>query len=209
MPWIISPRKRKGRKSAALSAQIDMCIADVFIVLPGHHKRPLARTSIICPVTMLACDSEMGFQSLHVHFREDFAVFQAKAQICSVVLLLLFSDKAPVCLLYTCSVIFLKELIVQTLLCLFNPLPYKENFAESIQKCFLFPFVSACLNLVVYYRYVCLVVQLLNEKVEELTFSWRDNQFSWNSCLNKLEIVPYSFFLTKKGWINRCFGSSL
>lgn len=50
---------------------------------------------------------------------------------------------------------------------------------------FLFLFVSACLNLLVHYRYVCLVVQLLNEKVEELTFPWRDNQFSWNSCLNK------------------------
>lgn len=46
-------------------------------------------------------------------------------------------------------------------------------------------FVSACLNLVVYNRYMCLVVQLLNEKVEELTFPWRENQFSWNSCLKK------------------------
>lgn len=49
---------------------------------------------------MLSCDSEIGFQNLHVRFREDSALFQAKAQISSGVLLLLYSDKAPVCLLY-------------------------------------------------------------------------------------------------------------
>lgn len=41
----------------------------------------------------------------------------------------------------------------------------------------LFPLVSVCFNLVVYSRYVCLVVQLLHEKVEELTLPWRGNQF--------------------------------
>lgn len=135
MPWIISLRKRK-RKSAALSTQIDMLAADAFTTLPGHQKRPLARSFVICPVTMLACDSEIEFQNLHVHFREDFALFQAKAQISSGILL--YSDKAPACLLCTWTVIYLKELIVQTLLSLFNVLPYKENFAETIQKCFCF-----------------------------------------------------------------------
>lgn len=117
-----------------------MSVADVFTTLPGHHKRSLARTFIICAVTMFASDGEIGFQSLHVHFRVDFALFQAKAQISSGVLLLLYSDKAPMCLLCTYTVVYLKELIVQPLLSLFNLLPYKENFAESIQKCFCFCF---------------------------------------------------------------------
>lgn len=68
-----------------------MLVADVFTTLPSHHKRPLARTSIICTVAMLASDSEIGFQNLHVHFRVNFAPFQAKAQTSSGVLLLLYS----------------------------------------------------------------------------------------------------------------------
>lgn len=59
---------------------------------------------------MLACGTEIGFQNLHVYFREDFALFQTNAQISSGILLLLYSDKAPVCLVCTCTVICLKKL---------------------------------------------------------------------------------------------------
>lgn len=163
MSWIISPRERKRIKSAGLSTQIDVLVADVFTTLPGHHKRPLARTFIICTVIILACDSEKGFQNLHMHFRVDFALFQAKAQISSGVLPLLYSDKAPMYLLCTSAVIYLKELIVQTLLSLFTLLPYKDNFAESVQKCFCF-FFFECMPQSCYVLQVCMTCSVAEWK---------------------------------------------
>lgn len=79
-----------------------MLVADVFTILRGHHERPLARTFIICVVTVLACSSEKGFQNLHMPFRVDFALFQAMAQISSGVLPLLYFDNTCMFAMYQC-----------------------------------------------------------------------------------------------------------
>lgn len=63
MPWTISPRKRKRRKSAALSTQMGMLIADIFTTLPGHHKRPLARTFIFAQLPCLPVILRQGFRT--------------------------------------------------------------------------------------------------------------------------------------------------
>lgn len=47
------------KKSQQYPHRTDVMVADVFVILSGHYKWPLARNFIICTGTILACDKEL------------------------------------------------------------------------------------------------------------------------------------------------------